>query len=462
MKFDTLIYNARVVSPNEVIEGQIGIKDGKIVAVGEQLTEDADHKIDAHNNYVMPGMIDAHVHINEPGRGDWEDYTTGSKALAAGGTTSMIVMPLNALPARTSSEEFRKHRDIAEGKSYIDFALYGGLVPGNLAEISQMAKDGAAGFKAFMATTGSDIPGEFHNVDDYELYRGMQEIQKTGLKLLLHAENPVLTDRFAEEKIQQGKTKIQDYVDSRPPFVEVEAVRRALYLGKLTGCRLHFVHLSTGESVKEVLKARLAGQDVTCETCVHYLTLTRDDFEKIGPLAKCSPALRSKDVMETLWDEVLKGNVDLVTSDHSPAPESMKHSADDNIFDIWGGISGAQNNVDLFYDVAVKSGRLTINQFSKLISENPAKVFGLQDKGTIEVGKDADLLFLDPDQSYTLTKEDMYYKNKISAYEGFQINCRVTQTILRGKTIFDLADGFDGNPTGTFLTNQNVSSKVTE
>ncbi|MHA8110451.1 allantoinase AllB [Lactobacillaceae bacterium Melli_B4] len=458
MTYDTLIYNGKIVTPKTVINGELAIKDGKIAAIGTGLPKDAKQLIDANQQLILPGMVDAHVHINEPGRGDWEDYHTGSQALAAGGTTSMIVMPLNALPARTTDAEFKRHREIAEYKSYIDFALYGGLVPNNLAEIEAMANDVAAGFKAFMATTGSDIPGEFHNVDDYELYKGMQEIAKTGRRLLIHAENPVLTDRFAEEKIAEGKTGIQDYVDSRPPFVEVEAVKRAIYFGKLTGCKLHLVHLSTGESVCEVLKARLEGQDVTCETCVHYLAITRDDFEKIGPLAKCSPALRSKSVQDTLWDEVLAGNVTMVTSDHSPAPASMKENPDNNIFDIWGGISGAQNNVDLLYDVAVKSGRLSIFQFIKLIAESPAKVFGLKNKGSLEVEKDADLLFLDTNQSYQLTEDNLYYKNKISAYVGFEINCRVTQTILRGKTIFKLSDGFDNQPTGQFLLNETTNA----
>ena len=236
-------------------------------------------------------------------------------------------------------------------------------------------------------------------------------------------------------------------------MVEVEAVRRALYLARQAGCKLHFVHLSTGEAVREVVKARNEGQDVTCETCVHYLTLTVDDFKKIGPEAKCSPALRTKDVLDDLWKMVESGAVSAVTSDHSPAPLSMKQDPDNNIFNIWGGITGAQNNVDLFYDVAVKSGRLSILEFTKLIAQGPAELFGLKNKGQISIGYDADFTFLDPDQSYIEKPEDLYYKNPHSAYIGRKINARVTQTILRGKTIYTLKGGIVGQSKGMFLLN---------
>lgn len=459
MQVATVIKNGLIVTPTGVVNGDLAIKDGKIVAIGEGSLS-AKEVIDAQGQLVLPGMVDAHVHINEPGRSNWEDYHTGSQALAAGGTTSMVVMPLNALPARTTAAEFNRHRLIAEGQSYIDFALYGGLVPGNQADIGPMAEAGAAGFKAFMATTGSDEPGDFHNVDDYDLYRGMQAIAKTGLRLSLHAENAVLTDRLSADEIAHHHTDIQAYIDSRPPMVEVEAVRRALYLAKQTGCKLHFVHLSTGEAVREVQRAQAAGQDVTCETCVHYLALNTDDFKQIGPLAKCSPVLRTPEVQADLWREVQAGHVNAVTSDHSPAPAEMKANPNHNIFEVWGGISGAQNNLDLFYDVAVKSGRLNIQQFVQLTAAGPAKLFGLKNKGELRVGADADIAFLDPNQSYTLRAEDLYYKNKLSAYVGRQINCRVTRTLLRGKTVFELGQGFDDQPTGKFLTNEHVAEGV--
>ncbi|WP_409441288.1 allantoinase AllB [Lentilactobacillus hilgardii] len=344
MEYSLVITNGHIVTPTKVVNADLAIKGGKIAAIGSGLADQADKVIDANGQIVLPGMIDSHVHINEPGRSDWENYHTGSQALAAGGTTTMLVMPLNALPARTTGQEFKRQKEIAEHKSYVDFGLYGGLVPGNLTEIQKMADEGAMGFKAFMATTGSDLPGDFKNVDDYQLLKGMQAIGKTGLPILVHAENASITDGLTAEKIAEGKTDIQEYVDSRPPFVEVEAVRRAIYLAKQTNVHLHFVHLSTPKSVDQVTQARQNGQNVTCETCPHYLILDCNQFEKIGPLAKCSPTLRDPEIVKGLWKKVFAGQVDTIGSDHSLAPMSMKESPDHNIFDIWGGVSGCQTS----------------------------------------------------------------------------------------------------------------------
>lgn len=454
MEYSLVITNGHIVTPTKVVNADLAIKGGKIAAIGSGLADQADKVIDANGQIVLPGMIDSHVHINEPGRSDWENYHTGSQALAAGGTTTMLVMPLNALPARTTGQEFKRQKEIAEHKSYVDFGLYGGLVPGNLTEIQKMADEGAMGFKAFMATTGSDLPGDFKNVDDYQLLKGMQAIGKTGLPILVHAENASITDGLTAEKIAEGKTDIQEYVDSRPPFVEVEAVRRAIYLAKQTNVHLHFVHLSTPKSVDQVTQARQNGQNVTCETCPHYLILDCNQFEKIGPLAKCSPTLRDPEIVKGLWKKVFTGQVDTIGSDHSPAPMSMKESPDHNIFDIWGGVSGCQNNVDLLYDEAVKKRGLPVTDLVKLTAETPATLFGIANKGKLQVGYDADITLLDPNQSYVLKTKDLYYENKISAYTGFKINDRVTMTILRGQIIYTLKQGFVGQPTGKFLTKQ--------
>lgn len=456
MKYSLVITNGHVATPDAVLDTDLAIQDGQIAAIGDGLATHAQKVIDAHGQMILPGMIDDHVHINEPGRSDWEDYHTGSQALAAGGTTTMLIMPLNALPARTTEKEFKRQTKIAENKSYVDYGLYGGLVPGNLGEIGKMANDGAFGYKAFMATTGSDEPGDFKNVNDLELLEGMQEIAETGLPLLVHAENATITDGLAAEKIAAGKTSIQDYVDSRPPFVEVEAVRRAIYLAEQTNVRLHFVHLSTPDAVEEVKKARDAGVKVTCETCPHYLILDRHQFEQIGPLAKCSPALRDPAIVEELWSKLFAGEIDTIASDHSPAPMSMKQSATNNIFDIWGGISGCQNNVDLLYDQAVTRHGLPVTDFIRMTAERPATLFGIPNKGRLQVGYDADITLLDLNQSYVLKKNDLYYKNKISAYEGFKINDRVTTTILRGQIIYTLADGFTENPIGKVLTPHSI------
>jgi allantoinase len=440
MSFDTVITNGQVVLTNSVEKIDIGIIDGKICALGLNLVSHAQEVIDAKGNLVLPGMIDAHVHINEPGRSDWEDYTTGTRALAKGGTTSMVVMPLNALPARTTKTEFDRQKKFAEKSSMIDFAFYGGLVPGNQAELKKMQASGAVAFKAFMATCGDvENPTDFRNIDDYDLLKGMEAIAEIGSIISLHAENAVICDRLAEEYQAVGKTSVQDYVNSRPVLSEVEAVTRALYFAKLTGARLHFVHISTPEAVALIQEAKMSGQDVTLESCTHYFALDTQKFIEIGAQAKCSPPLRSHKNQEGLFRDLARGQFDFITSDHSPSPLSMKEH--DNIFDVWGGISGAQNNVDLTFDLFVNQHHLPVTEFARLTSEGPARRFGLMNKGDIRLGHDADFVILNPHESYTLRREDLEYKNKQSAYLGFTIGATVKQTILRGRTIYQAEKG---------------------
>lgn len=289
MQFDLIIKNGLVVFHDEVKKADIAIRDEKICGIGEEINGNGAEIVDAKGQYVLPGMIDIHVHICEPGRTEWEGFRTGSMALAAGGTTAYVDMPLNALPATTTKEALELKIKAAEGKNYIDYAFHGGLIPGNLAHLQELSDSGVVAFKCFLSTCGSDIPGDFKNVDDYTLYQGMKKLAELGHVLLIHAENPSITDRLAEEKIKQGKVTAKDYVDSRPVIAEVEAVKRSLLFARETGCKLHFVHISSREAVEEIVKARNEGQDVTLESCPHYFTLTVEQFEELGAIAKCAP-----------------------------------------------------------------------------------------------------------------------------------------------------------------------------
>ncbi|ASN06740.1 allantoinase AllB [Virgibacillus necropolis] len=449
MTYDLVIKGGNVVLHDGVRKVDIGVKDEKITCIAEQITEDATKVIDAKGQYVMPGMVDTHVHISEPGRTEWEGFETGSKALAAGGTTSYVEMPLNALPATTYKEALDLKLEAAKNQNYVDYAFYGGLVPGNLDNLKELSDAGVQAFKCFISNCGSDIPGDFTNVDDYTLYKGMQKLAELDQLLCIHAENPTITDKLAEEMVSEGRTTAMDYVDSRPIFTEVEAVQRALLFAKETGCKLHLVHISTSEAVQAILRARAEGVDVTVESCTHYFALTAEDVEEIGPKAKCQPPLRKAKDQAKLWDELMDGNIDWLTSDHSPCTEDLKEG---NIFEAWGGISGAQNNVDIMFDLAVKQRELPIHKFVDLIASTPSKRFNLPDKGEIAVSKDADIILLDPNSSYTLKREDLYYKNKHSAYEGRKIDCRVTKTIMRGNVVFDLDEGIIGEPKGKLMS----------
>ncbi|XJZ28687.1 allantoinase AllB [Bacillota bacterium Lsc_1132] len=461
MKYDLIIKNGKVVLKDEVKNVNIAVKDGKIAAIAENIDNDADRIVDAKGQYVMPGMIDTHVHICEPGRTEWEGFVTGTKALAAGGTTSYVDMPLNALPATVDRESLHLKRDAAKGKNYVDYALYGGLVPGNLDQLEELSDEGVVAYKCFMATCGTDIPGDFRNVDDYTLYMGMKKLAELGSLLSIHAENAVITDRIGQEMEKQGKVTATDYVASRPVFTESDAVKRALFFANETGCKLHFVHISTAEAVEEILKARNEGQDVTLESCAHYFTISTAQFEEIGPLAKCSPPLRDEAAQAKLWQKLMEGKIDLLTSDHSPCPPEMKYSASNNMFEVWGGISGCQNNVDLMFDEAVLKRNLPVTDFVRMIAYNPAQRFHFPMKGEIAVSKDADMILLDSNQSYVVQKEDLYYRHKQSPYVGRKINCRVTKTFVRGNLVFDINKGIIGEPIGKLVTYNQKTDLIT-
>lgn len=459
MELDLIIRNGQVVLKDTVMKADIGIQNGKIVAIEESINQIANQETDATGHYVMPGMIDTHVHICEPGRTDWEGFETGSKALAAGGTTCYVDMPLNALPATTTKEALNLKLAAAKGKNYIDYALYGGLVPGNLEKLQELSDGGVVAFKCFMATCGSDLPDDFRNVDDYTLYTGMKKLSELGHVLSIHAENAEITDSLAEEMIKQGRTTPSDYVASRPVLTEVDAIKRALFIAKMTGCKLHFVHISSAEGVEEIVKARNEGQDVTLESCPHYFTITTSQFEEIGPLAKCSPPLRDEIEQEQLWEALKQGKIDMLTSDHSPCPPEMKTSEMNNIFEVWGGITGCQNNVDLMFAEAVKKRNIPVTEFARMIATNPAERFNLSTKGEIALGKDADIILIDPNQSYVVKSENLYYRHQHSPYVGRLIECRVTQTIVRGQKVFDANEGIIGEPIGQFIQPQTLVMK---
>ncbi len=460
MKYDLIIKEGNVVFRDDVKKVDIAIKNGKISAIAETIEGEADQIVNASGQYVMPGMIDTHVHICEPGRTEWEGFVTGTKALAAGGTTSYVDMPLNALPATVDRKSLQLKRDVAKGKNYVDYAFYGGLVPGNLDQLEELSDEGVVAYKCFMATCGSDMPDDFTNVDDYTLYTGMKRLAELGHMLSIHAENALITDRMAESMLAKGKTTAADYVASRPVFTEVDAVKRALFLAKETGCKLHFVHISTEKAVEEIIKARNEGQDVTVESCPHYFTITTAQFEELGPVAKCSPPLRDEVEQAKLWNKLIEGKIDMLTSDHSPCPPEMKYSATNNIFEVWGGITGCQNNVDLMFDEAVLKRNVPVADFVRMISYNPAQRFHLPMKGEIAVTKDADIILVDPNQSYVVQKEDLYYRHQHSPYIGRKINCRVTKTFVRGNLVFDVNQGIVGEPVGEFVA-YNKKAKAT-
>ncbi|MHD0396731.1 allantoinase AllB [Staphylococcus simulans] len=453
MKYDLLIKNGRVILDEGEQEVEVAVKDGKIVAIGHDLG-DAEKVIDAKGQIVAPGMVDAHVHITEPGGGyrdEWEGYETGLKGAAKGGVTTIVEMPLNQVPATTDRASIQEKFDAGKGKLSADVASYGGLVPYNLdGGIQELDEEGVVAYKAFLATCGDrSIDGDFQNVDDYSLYEGMKQIAKTGKILSVHSENADITDRLGEIAYKNGETSMAAYVDSRPVFTEVEPIRKLILFAKETGCRLHIVHVACEEGVEEVIKAQQEGVDVTCETCTHYLYFYKEELDAIGPVVKCSPPIREESRLPGMWERVINGDINFVTSDHSPCTPDLKDT--DNAFEAWGGIAGIQNNVDILFDEGVQKRDLSLQRFAEIIATEPAKRFGLDNKGSIAVGKDADFVFIKPESSYTLQAEDLEYRNKISPYVGRTINAQVAKTILRGEETYSLEDGVSNDFRGEFI-----------
>ncbi len=445
MSFDVLIRGATVVGAGEQRRLDVGVTDGLIAALAPELAGPATKEIDAVGLHLLPGVVDAHVHMNEPGRAGWEGFETGTRALAAGGATAAIDMPLNAHPPTVTGAAFDEKRRRLERSALVDMALWGGLVPGGVEAMDELAARGVVGFKAFMSSSGID---DFSAVDDLTLYEGMCRAASLGLPVAVHAESEVITAGLARRARAAGRTAMRDFVASRPAVAELQAIARAIALAHESGCSLHVVHVSTGRSVALVAAARARGVDVSCETCPHYLVLTEEDAEALGNVAKCAPPLRPRQESEALWHALADGTLPMVASDHSPAPWSLKSGAD--AFAAWGGISGCQTMLALLLSEGCRARGLTLELIARATSGYVARRFRLPGKGHLEPGADADLVLVDLNASEELSAGDLHHRHRHSPFLGRTLSARVTRTLARGRTVF--ADGrIVGPPAGRLL-----------
>ena len=419
-------------------ERDIGVSDGKIVSLGRNLAGSAKSEIDAIGLAIFAGVIDSHVHFNEPGRTDWEGFTTGSRAAAAGGTTTIFDMPLNAHPPTIDGPAFDAKRAAAEKHSLVDFGLWGGLVPGNIDQLETLRDRGVVGIKAFMCDSGMD---DFPAVDLATLRAGMKRAAELNLLVAVHAESNALLQN------QPSGGTVRDYLNSRPIQVELAAIKTAIELAHEAGCRLHIVHVSCGRGVALVKYARSHGADVTCETCPHYLLLTDEDMVELGAVAKCAPPLRAVNEQVNLWEKM--SDITSIGSDHSPAPWSMKEAP--NFFQVWGVISGCQHLLPLLIEANISA-----REIQRLTSAGVAERFRIREKGGIEIGRDADLTLINLRAEENVTAGSLHYRHHHSPYVGRRLRHRIVRTILRGRTIFE-SGRFFSPPNGRLVRPDNSS-----
>jgi allantoinase len=400
-----IVRGGTVVDVRGAQRADVAVRRGVITAVGADLDQDGEPELDARGLHVFPGGIDSHVHFNEPGRTEWEDIAHGSAALAAGGYTAFVDMPLNNLPVTTTADAFDMKLQAMRGSARVDYGLWGGLVPGNLDELRPMHERGAFGFKAFMCPSGID---EFPACDERTLREGMRLIAELDSILLVHAEDPALLR-------EPAGPSAHDFTASRPVAAEVSAIQTATAMARKTGCRLHVVHVSSAAG------AALLDAGFSIETCPHYLLYTEDDLERLGGAAKCAPPLRTAADRQALW------GVPVVVSDHSPSTPALKRG--DDFRTVWGGISGCQTTRHLL----LAQDRLDLGSIAASTAANVARVFRMRGKGHVRPGYDADLWLVDLSHEGVVRREDLLYKNPFSAHEGQPARGRTARTLVRGR-----------------------------
>ncbi len=438
---DLLIKNGKVYLEGIFSEASVGVKDGKIVLLADKDAEfDAKEVLDLEGQYLIPGAIDTHMHVRDPGHTERGNFYTETLAAAAGGVTTIMEHPISIPPQyNVSILENRIKR--ADEQSIVDFCFYGALGGEYPEEITKLAEDGRiVAYKTFLHAAPNGRFEEFQGLttaDDGQLLTVMQELAKTDLFCAFHAEDNDLCNFLAQKCKEEGYITGKAHAVSRPVLAEVQSVERVLRFAKETGARIEIAHVSTPQAMELIKKARLEGVKVYAETCPHYLFLNEEDLEKHGPFAKCNPPLRSQELVDRLWDYVNDGTVDYIGSDHSPFLLEEKTRGLNNIFAAVSGFPGVDLRLPLMLD-AVQEGRTTLDKVIELVCVNPAKKFGIfPQKGVIRVGADADFAVFNFDHETVVDKEKNYSHAKDIAipYDGWKLRCQVSATILRGRIL---------------------------
>ena len=419
-----VIRSRHVVLPNGTQPAAIRMHDGLIAGIEPYDTASGE---DFGDLVIMPGLVDTHVHINEPGRTEWEGFATATEAAATGGVTTLIEMPLNSIPATVSAKAYAEKVAAAKGKCRVDVGFWGGVIPGNAAEIGPLWEAGCFGFKCFLSPSGVD---EFPNVAEVDLRLAMPEIAARGGVLLVHAEDP------AELLSHSGDSRSYSaYLASRPRRAEDSAIELLIRLAGETKCRVHIVHLSSSDSLQQLRAARAAGVPITVETCPHYLMFDAKRIVNGGTEFKCAPPIREAENREILWRALLDREIDLVASDHSPCPSAMKKKEAGDFFTAWGGIASLELGLAAVWTEAQRRGAGTAD-LARWMSRAPAQLAGLSArKGALAVGYDADIVVWEPDVEFTVDASRLRQRHKLTPYAGCKLKGVVHKTILRGEDV---------------------------
>ena len=434
----------RVVTPGAVRSAAVLVEDGAIRAIvppGEVPSDALVHRFG--DLAILPGLVDTHVHLNEPGRTEWEGFATGTRAAAAGGYTMLVDMPLNCLPATTNVAALDAKRAAAQGKCRVDWAAWGGVVSGNENDIESLAAAGVLGFKCFLVHPGID---GFTMVTEPQLRAALPHVARTGLPLLVHAELPGPIDAAAPALADADWRSYATYLKSRPDEAELAAIRQMISLCREFGFRLHIVHLATSKGIDLLRSARAEGLPVTVETCPHYLYAAAETIAEGATLWKCAPPIRNAENRDKLWQGLRDGAIDLVVTDHSPCTPAMKGLSEGNFQAAWGGIASLPIALSAVWTEAHRRG-FTLSAIPQWMAESPARLAGCARKGRIAPGCDADFVIFDPEAEFQVTQSHLRQRHAISPYEGEWLKGTVRKTYLRGEMIFD--DGeFPGSPIG--------------
>ncbi|HFC29526.1 MAG TPA: allantoinase AllB [Oceanospirillales bacterium] len=402
-----------------------------------------------HNHYadlvIMPGLVDTHVHINEPGRTDWEGFNTATQAAAAGGITTVIDMPLNCIPVTTTLDAALEKQKHLSNQMWVDIGFHGGIIPHNENDIPAMVEAGIKTFKAFMIDSGVE---EFPASDIETLTKAMPVLAQANATLLVHAE----LEKQVRKQVIHDKSSYKTFLNSRPEQWEVDAIREIIELSQKYNCKVHIVHLSSAKALKIIKQAQQKGIKITAETCPHYLTLDSESIPDGDARYKCCPPIRSSNNQDALWQGLLNGTIDFIVSDHSPCTPALKKLEQQNLWDAWGGISSLQFGLSLIW-TKLKQKNIALTYLVKWMCENPAKLVGLEHfKGQIKKGYQADFVIWNPNKKHTIDKKEILHKNKLSAYEQHTVFGVIEKTILAGNVIFDKnKENFTDKPKGKYL-----------